>query len=407
MRLVIIFLYFFSLNFSLLSQVKLLKIKAKEKETVFLLLNRYNLPKIEYYFNNFHILNVENLNESSELISGKTYFLPVRIFNYNGKSIRTTINVDDYERAKRIQLYNEKLFNNKIKNKDYRKDKILWVPFHELEEEVIISFSERNEKQEAEKEKGEITFINGTFPIFGKDYEKVDFIDNDLKNCVYYVLAGHGGPDPGAIGNCNGHQICEDEYAYDFSLRIAYKLLGHGAKVYLITRDDNDGIRSDAYLKCDKDEYCWRNKKIPINPSKRLHQRAVSINELFQKHKKEKVKHQRLVILHVDSSSEKNRIDIFFYYHSKSASSKKLAKVLHKTIKSKYKRYQPKRKYKGKTIERDGLYMLYTTAPTSVYVELANIRNPSDQLRLIKPENRQAVADWITEGLIKEIKLNE
>ena len=405
-RLNLICMFFFLVPNIYAQNIRLLEVKAKKNDNIYTLLSRYHLPKISYYFNHFHVLNIENIEEDTKIKAGKKYLLPIRIFKYNGKSIRSTINLNDFERAKRIQEYNEIMLELKFKNKDYRKNNILWIPFHELEEDVTIDFPDFKKKNTVVakiENNAEITYIDGSFSIFGKDYSKVEFIDNSLKNCIYYIVGGHGGPDPGAIGNRDGHQLCEDEYAYDISLRVAYKLLGHGAKVYIITRDKNDGIRSQPYLKCDKDEYCWGNKKIPLNPSKRLKQRAVAINELFQKHKN--VKKQRLVIFHVDSSSEKNRIDIFFYYHSKNKTSKQIAKVLHQTIKSKYRKYQPKRKYTGVVKSRDNLYMLYTTAPPSVYIELANIRNPNDQLRLIKPENRQAVSDWITEGLVKEIKL--
>jgi len=56
----------------------------------------------------------------------------------------------------------------------------------------------------------------GVFPIFGKDYENIAFKDAKLQGAVFYIVSGHGGPDPGAIGKKSGHTLCEDEYAYDF-----------------------------------------------------------------------------------------------------------------------------------------------------------------------------------------------
>jgi N-acetylmuramoyl-L-alanine amidase len=38
----------------------------------------------------------------------------------------------------------------------------------------------------------------------------------------------------------------------------------------------------------------------------------------------------------------------------------------------------------------------------AVFIELGNIRNPQDQKRFILEDNRQAVANWLTEGLMKE-----
>ncbi len=45
--------------------------------------------------------------------------------------------------------------------------------------------------------------------------------------------------------------------------------------------------------------------------------------------------------------------------------------------------------------------MLQTTTPPSVFVELGNINNYRDQLRFTKADNRQALADWLCEGIIE------
>ncbi|RMH69022.1 MAG: N-acetylmuramoyl-L-alanine amidase [Gemmatimonadetes bacterium] len=236
--------------------------------------------------------------------------------------------------------------------------------------------------------------------MFGPRYAEVTFTDSDLRGSVFYIVAGHGGPDPGATGKRGNHTLCEDEYAYDIALRLTRNLLAHGAIAYVITRDPNDGIRDEAYLKCDTDEYCWKAQAIPRGQLSRLHQRAEAINRLYWRHKGAK---QRVVVLHVDSRSRGNRVDMFFYYHSTSHSGKRLAETLHQTIRRKYQIHQPARGYHGFVRARDELYMLRKPLPTTVYVELGNIKNSFDQLRLIKVDNRQAVANWLTEGLIKDI----
>ena len=238
----------------------------------------------------------------------------------------------------------------------------------------------------------------GVFPIFGKDYEVVEFKDNKLQGAVYYVVAGHGGPDPGAVGNKAGHTLCEDEYAYDIGLRLARNLLEHNATVYVITRDPNDGIRDERYLKCDKDEYCWGDLKIPLNQTRRLRQRANAINKL---NKKYTGRYQRTVELHVDSRYQKQKVDIFFYHHPNSSRGKALNKVLYETIKEKYDEHQPNRGYYG-TISGRRLYMLRHANPVSTYIELGNINHFRDQQRLLVVDNRQAIANWLTLGLIKD-----
>ncbi len=46
--------------------------------------------------------------------------------------------------------------------------------------------------------------------------------------------------------------------------------------------------------------------------------------------------------------------------------------------------------------------MLRETHPVAVFIELGNIRNSNDQKRFLIESNRQAVANWLVDGLIKE-----
>lgn len=235
--------------------------------------------------------------------------------------------------------------------------------------------------------------------LFGEKYQEVIIKDQKLKNCVYYLVSGHGGPDPGAIGKKEGHSLCEDEYAYDVVLRLARNLISHGAKVYVITRDTSDGIRDDVYLKPDKDETCWKSQTIPLDQIKRLKQRASAVNKLYAENKIKGVKYQRMICIHVDSRNRKKKIDMFFYHATTSSKGKAFAESLRKTIKSKYEKYQRGRGYDGSVKGRD-LYMLRETSPVTSYIELGNIVNERDQLRILKPSNRQAIADWLAEGLL-------
>lgn len=240
----------------------------------------------------------------------------------------------------------------------------------------------------------------GVFPIFGKKHEKVEFKDSKLQGAVFYVVAGHGGPDPGAVGNYNGNTLCEDEYAYDIGLRLARNLLEHNATVYVIIRDPNDGIRDASILKCDKDEYCWGDLAIPRNHINRLKQRSEAINEISKSYRGI---YQRTIELHVDSRNEGQNVDIFFYHHPNSTKGKELNRTLYKTIKAKYDEHQPNRGYRG-TISGRRLYTLRHANPVASYIELGNIQNNRDQRRLLIVENRQAIANWLTLGLIADFE---
>ena len=240
--------------------------------------------------------------------------------------------------------------------------------------------------------------IQGAHPIFGANYSNVLIIDNELSGAVYYLVSGHGGPDPGAVGKINGHTVAEDEYAYDITLRLARKLMEHGALVYMIIRDNNDGIRNDKYLALDKDEKCYPNKTIPLDKNARLRQRVAAVNSLYKKNRAKGKKYQRCVVIHVDSRSKRQNIDVFFYHHQNSKSGKKMAKQLQTTFATKYQEHQPGRGYNG-TVSHRNLYLIKRTDPPAVFIELGNINNAKDQRRFIDSDNREALAKWLYEGL--------
>ncbi|KAF0239338.1 MAG: N-acetylmuramoyl-L-alanine [Prolixibacteraceae bacterium] len=241
------------------------------------------------------------------------------------------------------------------------------------------------------------------YDIFGSKYANVEIKSNELKGAVYYLKSGHGGPDPGAMGNYQGNVVCEDEYAYDVTLRLARNLMVRGATVYMITIDKNDGIRDVSFLKADKDEVCYPNLPIPLNHVKRLQQRVNTVNKLYGKHKKS---FQRFISIHVDSRSKGENIDIFFYHDAKSKTGKKAATTLQKTFHAKYNEHQPGRGYHG-TVTSRNLYVLKNSYPAGVYIELANMNHQRDIKRLIIPDNRQAVANWLADGLVIDFKNNK
>ena len=236
-----------------------------------------------------------------------------------------------------------------------------------------------------------------TYAIFGEKHKTVIAKSERLKGNVYYLVSGHGGPDPGAMGTYAGKQIAEDEYAYDITLRLAKELLAHGATVQIIILDENDGIRDDRILEIDHDEVAYPNKTIPLNQVARLKQRVEIINGLY---KENKGKYQRLIVTHVDSRSEGQNIDVFFYHHEKSKNGKKLAESIHKTFDAKYRQYQPNRSYAGTFEDRTSLYLVKKTHPAMTFIEIGNIRNAKDQRRIVDPDNRQALAKWISEGVL-------
>jgi N-acetylmuramoyl-L-alanine amidase len=237
------------------------------------------------------------------------------------------------------------------------------------------------------------------FAIFGENHAKLEVTDNKLLSQVYYIISGHGGPDPGAVAKVNGRFISEDEYAYDVSLRLAKKLLQHGAKVYMIVRDENDGIRDAEFLEMDADEVVWGGKKIPLNQAARLKQRTSLINSLYAENAARGYRKQRVIETHVDSRYTDHKVDIFFYFNQRKPESKSLATNMYQTIKERYDVKQTGRGYTGEVKPRD-LWTIKESIPPVVFIELGNITNEFDRKRLLIPDNRQAIANWFALGLL-------
>lgn len=368
------------------------KVIAKNGDGVIKLLDRYDLMGESCNVDKFYQLN--KLERGRNLIKGKYYYLPVVLFTYNDQSIRTTIGINDWEKAERIASFNYELKRKGLRKSTYKASKILWVPFHELG----CDGQHMNDKAApmVKTASSKSAIINA--PMFGAGYSKVKIRSKHLEGKVFYVVSGHGGPDPGAIADVSGSDLCEDEYAYDVSLRLARLLMEQGATVHMIIQDPNDGIRSDQYLDCDRDERCMGTEEIPLDQIARLRQRVFKINELHEKHLREGINDHTVICIHVDSRSPKKRQDVFFYYFNESKTGKKLANQLHHTFRDKYKKYRANGEYHG-TVSDRSLYTLRFTNPPAVYVELANIKNPIDRRRLLPESNRQALANWLFEGL--------
>ena len=332
-----IIVIFLILLFSSTSAQEYKKIKAQKGDGIYSLLKRNGLNSTEY-FEQFIELNKTKLGKENVLIVGKNYRLPI-------KAKKDTV----------------------IQNS---------VPIKAISPEKIV------------------------YEIFGNKYKEVDIKSKELSQAVFYLMSGHGGPDPGAIGSLNGHLLCEDEYAYDVTLRLARNLMECGATVYMIIRDLNDGIRDDQFLKPDRDEVCFPTRPIPLSQLARLRQGTEAVNKLYRENKG---KFQRQVAIHVDSRSKKENIDVFFYHDKRSDAGKKLANTLMKTFEEKYAKHQPTRGYNGSVSERN-LYVIKNSFPPSVFIELGNINHTRDQQRFINSDNRQAVSNWLRDGLIEDYK---
>lgn len=236
-------------------------------------------------------------------------------------------------------------------------------------------------------------------PLFGSQLAAYEVGSQELRGASFYLVCGHGGPDPGAIGTYNGHKLHEDEYAYDIVLRLGRELLMRGATVHIIIRDSKDGIRDGQILAPSKRETCM-GEAIPLNQVERLKQRCLHVDKLA---KQDKSSYKRAVFVHVDSRGTGQQTDVYFYHAPNSVKGKRLANSLRTTFANKYSKHQPNRGFKGTVSERN-LYVLRNTQVVAAFLELGNIRNPRDQKRLVIPSNRQALARWVADGIAADYK---
>jgi N-acetylmuramoyl-L-alanine amidase len=55
-------------------------------------------------------------------------------------------------------------------------------------------------------------------------------------------------------------------------------------------------------------------------------------------------------------------------------------------------------------VEKRNLYVINQTVPAALFIELGNIQNSFDQQRFILHNNRQALANWMCDGLIADYR---
>lgn len=387
--------------------------KALPGDGIYSMLRRYQLDGYRCNFDQFYQLN--KMQKGTGLRVGRAYWLPIQVYNFDGRTIRSTIGNDDWNTAVKIRDYNLALVELGLLEASYDETKLLLVPHHIdncSEQTLSIPSPVETDPEEATVTRNTSTADSAdsnsdnsasggkrVFPIFGPDYAYTPLASTKLRGKVFYVVSGHGGPDPGAIGRRSNNRLCEDEYAYDVALRLCRNLIANGATAYMINRDPDDGIRNDRYLDCDTDEVIWGNIRQSPNQKTRLTQRSDVINGLYEKHRLQGVSQQQVVVIHVDSRSRSQRTDLFFYHHPSSEEGLSLARQMHRTMRQKYRRYRANGEYHGTVTARD-LHMLRECKPTTVYIELANIRNNHDQQRIVLQRNRELLADWMLEGLM-------
>lgn len=442
-----------------LSAFNYVNVTVKSGEGMYQIFRKYNIPANTCNINQFKQIN--RITDLNLLKIGKAYQLPIALVPFNGKSVSSSVKGVNKEIVTRIISYNKFAYSNRLRKTPYIQSKFVWVLHHELgcskstvssnskpsavlvnakiqSKEIlknsnypsssISPIKEVNTKPDVNEASFKVENINETsrelnvsstsasnasntnsagtrtrkVPIFGTDFEEIRVQDEVLKNKVYYLVSGHGGPDPGTMYRGQNMVLCEDEYAYDVTLRLARKLMEHGASVHMIVQDPDDGIRNEMYLPIDKDEKCITGYPLVLNQRLRLTQTTDAVNDLYRTYRKKGLadQDQLAVHIHVDSQNKDMRKDVYFYYQDENKTSEAIAKRIQKTLDKKYADLAG-RSYNG-TVTTRNLFVMRNTIPSTIFMELGNIQNTLDHKRLLISSNRQALAEWLYDGITGE-----
>lgn len=388
----------------LYSKEEFVRVEVKKGETIQTLFDKWEIP-----FTNENLLKFKELNSNKvkqdKIFWGVTYRLPIFV-NSQDDFERSILPIIEDKIYKKLLEYNSKILAKGIY---LQKNKIL-IPYHIFQTINISTESQyeneiskkRQKSQNRRKRRISEAISKLVKPYYGKKQQKIKYIDNSLKGCAFYLISGHGGPDPGAIGKYRNFEMTEDEYAYDITLRLAYELERRRAQVFMITIDTSNGIRDEKFLDSEVNELFYGGVPIPLNQKDRLQVCVDIVNKLYKKNRTKYKKHISINI-HLDSRGESEKIDVFFYYQEQNPESRLIANSLINTLRQQYEKHQPGRGYNG-TISSRNLFMLRNTLPPTVYIELGNIQNPHNQIRFIKNSNRRAIAKWLTLGLVEYCK---
>lgn len=378
-------------------------IEAKKGESIQILFNKWGIPYTKENLLKFKELNLKKVR-GEKIFWGIRYKLPILIYSkdYFEKVVLPELNA---ELKHAVLNYNKEISEKGLFSIEER----ILVPFSLLlkTKNPTLTKNSKNDghllkivrNSTTAKDDSHVSKSKMVKPYYGKKFSKIKYIDNSLKGYAFYLVSGHGGPDPGAIGRYKGYEMDEDEYAYDITLRLSLELERRRAKVFMITLDTNDGIRNSEYLKSGNDELFYGGVQIPLDQKERLQTCANIVNKLYKKNR-DKYKKHISVNIHLDSRGQTEKIDVFFYYQEQNLESKVIADFLYETLRSQYEKHQPGRGYTG-TVSTRNLFMLRNTMPPTIYIELGNIQNPHNQVRFIKNSNRQAIAKWLALGFIR------
>lgn len=241
--------------------------------------------------------------------------------------------------------------------------------------------------------------MKGNEPLFGEKLAKYTIDSDELNGARFYLVSGQWGPTPGPSENYGATRYTRTSTPMTSCSVWPVTSCQKEPKYTSSSKTQKTAYATINTLTSATGKPVW-DKPFPLNQVKRLQQRCDKINELF---KKDKEHYRRALFIHLDSRSESKQIDVFFYHYDGSAKGKHLANTLQNVFNRKYDKHQSLRGFSGTVSPRD-LFVIKQSLPVAVFVELGNIQNSRDQQRFLLDDNRQALANWMCEGLIEDYK---
>ncbi len=241
---------------------------------------------------------------------------------------------------------------------------------------------------------------------FDKELEAMPALGDDLKGYSFLIDPGHGGLDPGfnaqaEDGNGNPLYIIEDEYNYDYALRLYRKLRRNGAQVALTVISPNqliiDSTDASRTLVSQKNEVYnspFINQRgeyssWPSGTASGLHKRVEVAESFFNGTPKNK---RIFISLHNDNSPWDTDGRLVLYYNDSLTVDKLGRQFAEHMI-----------PYLGKNAHVRGQNLAVlrkNPARFAVLVELRNIAYPSNTWAIRNADLRQEDIEMLTKGIL-------
>ena len=189
-----------------------------------------------------------------------------------------------------------------------------------------------------------------------------------LKGKIFYIDAGHGGRDPGAIYK----EIKESEINLQISNELQKELEKQGAKVYQTRIGDNDlsKIHTKNHKKND------------------LETRAKLINESDC---------DMYISLHLNADTSQTWSGAQIFYTEKNKENKKIAQIIQEQMKQEL-------KTKRETKQIKNMYLFEKIKKPGILIEAGFISNPNDRQLLKQKEYQNRIARATVDAIIKYYK---